>query len=61
MTNREKAKKLYEGMSEIKTSCPNGTLLSSAVLCDYAGQMGFIRWIETQLNELEAESNDDSD
>ena len=49
MTNRELAEKLYKGMAEMKTNCPNGTMLSSAVLCDYAGKMHFIKWIEDQL------------
>ena len=52
---------LYEWMSEVKTNCPSGTLLSSAVLCDYAGKRGFINsmtahistYIEAALAEYE--------
>ena len=53
MNNRELAKQLYSGMAEMKTNCPNGTMLSAAVLCDYAGKMHFIKWIEKQLDAVQ--------
>lgn len=53
MTNQEKAEALYERMAELKVNCDPGTLLSAAVLCDYAGKRGFINWLERQLNELD--------
>ena len=53
MTNRELAEQLYSGMAEMKTNCPNGTMLSAAVLCDYAGKMHFIKWIEDRLDAAE--------
>ena len=55
MTNRDKAVRLYEEMARLKTNCPNGTMLSSAVLCDYAGKVHFMKWIEMQLDAFEEE------
>jgi len=52
-TNRKKAERLYELMAELKTNCPNGTMLSSAVLCDHAGKVHFIKWIEMQLDAFD--------
>jgi len=53
MNNREKAEKLYFEMARLETNSPSGTMLSSAVLCDYAGKCKFIRWIENQLIEYD--------
>ena len=55
MTNRELAEKLYNGMAEMKTNCPNGTMLSASVLCDFAGKMHFIKWIENQLDAAQTQ------
>jgi hypothetical protein len=54
VTNQEKAEALYERMAEVKVATEGGTLLSAAVLCDYAGQRGFINWLVRQLDELDA-------
>ena len=51
MTNRKLSEQLYDGMAKMKTNCPNGTMLSAAVLCDFSGKMNFIKWIEEQLDE----------
>lgn len=56
MSNRKLAERLYQGMAEMKTNCPNGMLLSAAVVCDYAGQMQFIKWIEKQLDSYGKET-----
>jgi len=60
MNNRQKAEELYKAMASMKTNCPNGTMLSSAVLCDYAGKMNFITWLKEWLDDHEeSEVSDD--
>lgn len=54
MNNRELAEQLYTDMAELKTNCPNGTMLSAAVCCDFAGKMHFIKWLENWFDAADA-------